>query len=228
MADKNGDGFVYHRSDCSPGYVRMYGAGGDWPGSTCETWGLNDKALQFIHDHPEQNWPVEEIWAMEFNDVVVPVLKEGYQKVEKGVVSVYNYLDANACNLLVTGALTAGITALFTPAQPEGAVTSTTLSAMAQPVLWATDKAAKVAVVAGMSTVIKDAFLLIPEVANSIDETLLYNIISNCLAASLDSAALWATPAGVGIAISAAFAPVIAELICNQTCPEGFTEAFSG
>ena len=226
MADKNGDGFVYHRSDCSPGYVRMYGAGGDWSGSTCETWGLNDRALQYIHDHPEINHRVEDIWAMEFNDVVLPVLKEGYQKVAEGVTSAYNYMDANACNLLVTGALTAGITALFTPAQPEGAVTSTTLSAMAQPVLWATDKAAKVAVVAGMSTVIKDAFLLIPEVANSIDETLLYNIISNCLAASLDSAALWATPAGVGIAISAAFAPVIAELICNQTCPEGFTKAF--
>jgi hypothetical protein len=226
MADKNGDGFVYHRSDCSPGYVRMYGAGGDWDGSTCETWGLNDRALQYIHDHPEINHRVEDIWAMEFNDVVLPVLKEGYQKVAEGVTSAYNYMDANACNLLVTGALTAGITALFTPAQPEGAVTSTTLSAMAQPVLWATDKAAKVAVVAGMSTVIKDAFLLIPEVANSIDETLLYNIISNCLAASLDSAALWATPAGVGIAISAAFAPVIAELICNQTCPEGFTKAF--
>jgi hypothetical protein len=226
MADKNGDGFVYHRSDCSPGYVRMYGAGGDWDGSTCETWGLNDRALQYIHDHPEINHRVEDIWAMEFNDVVLPVLKEGYQKVAEGVTSAYNYMDANACNLLVTGALTAGITALFTPAQPEGAATSTTLSAMAQPVLWATDKAAKVAVVAGMSTVIKDAFLLIPEVANSIDETLLYNIISNCLAASLDSAALWATPAGVGIAISAAFAPVIAELICNQTCPEGFTKAF--
>jgi len=226
MADKNGDGFVYHRSDCSPGYVRMYGAGGDWSGSTCETWGLNDRALQYIHDHPEINHRVEDIWAMEFNDVVLPVLKEGYQKVAEGVTSAYNYMDANACNLLVTGALTAGITALFTPAQPEGAATSTTLSAMAQPVLWATDKAAKVAVVAGMSTVIKDAFLLIPEVANSIDETLLYNIISNCLAASLDSAALWATPAGVGIAISAAFAPVIAELICNQTCPEGFTKAF--
>mgnify|MGYP007090476770 CR=1 FL=1 len=44
MAGKNGDGFVYHGSDCSPGYVRLYGAGGDWDGSTCETFGLNDKS----------------------------------------------------------------------------------------------------------------------------------------------------------------------------------------
>jgi len=237
MADKNGDGFVYHRSDCSPGYVRLYGAGGDWDGSSCQTFALNDKALQYIHDHPEINHRVEDIWAMEWDDVVAPVLidlgnkiegglKEGYQVVEEGVVDAYNWVDANACNILVTAAISAGVVALFTPAQPEGAVTSTTLSAMSQPLLYATDMAVKVTVVAGMSTIIKDAFLLIPEVANSIDETLLYNIISNCLAKSLDSAALWATPAGVGIAIGAAFAPVIADLICNKTCPEGFTKAF--
>jgi hypothetical protein len=226
MADKNGDGFVYHRSDCSPGYVRMYGAGGDWSGSTCETWGLNDKALQYIHDHPEINHKVEDIWAMEFNDVVLPVLKEGYEKVEAGVIDAYNWMDKNACNILVTSAITAGAVALFTPAQPQGAATSTTLSLMAQPILWTTDKALKVTVVAGMSTIIKDAFLLIPEVANLIDETLLYNIISNCLAVSLDSVEFWATPAGVSLAIAAAFAPVIADLICTKTCPEGFTKAF--
>ena len=37
-ASRNGDGIVYHRSDCSyPGH-RMYGAGGDWPGSVCGYW----------------------------------------------------------------------------------------------------------------------------------------------------------------------------------------------
>ena len=237
MADKNGDGIVYHRSDCSLGYVRMYGAGGDMPGSTCGTWGLTDRAIQYIHDHPEENHRFEDVVGREWEEEVAPViidigkkieggLKEGYEVVEAGVIDAYNWVDANACNLAVTAAISAGAVALFTPAQPEGAATSTTLSLMAQPVLWATDKALKVTVVAGMSTVIKDAFLLIPEVANSIDETLLYNIISNCLAVSLDSAELWATPAGVGVAIAAAFAPVIADLVCNKTCPEGFTKAF--
>jgi len=88
--------------------------------------------------------------------------------------------------------------------------------------------AVKVAVVGEMSEIITNAFLLIPYVSDSIDHTLLKNIISNCLAKSLDSAALWATPAGVGIAIGAAFAPVIADLICTKTCPEGFTKAFTG
>ena len=238
MADKNGDGIVYHCSDCGDDNVRWYGAGGDWSGSTCESWGLSDKAIKYIHDHPEINHRAEDIWAMQWDEEVVPViidwgnkidsgLKEGYEKVEAGVIDAYNYVDANVCNLAVTAAISAGAVALFTPAQPQGAATSTTLSIMAQPVLWATDKALKVAVVAGMSTVIKDAFLLIPEVANSIDETLLYNISSNCLAVSLDSAELWATPAGVGLAIAAAFAPVIADLICTKTCPEGFTKAFA-
>jgi hypothetical protein len=237
MAEKNGDGIVYHRSDCSLGYVRMYGGGGDMDGSVCGTWGLTDKAIQYIHDHPEINHRFEDVVGREWDEEVVPGiidigkkieggLKEGYEVVEAGVIDAYNWVDANACNIAVTAAISAGAVALFTPAQPEGAATSTTLSLMAQPVLWATDKALKVTVVAGMSTVIKDAFLLIPEVANSIDETLLYNIISNCLAVSLDSAELWATPAGVGVAIAAAFAPVIAELICNKTCPQGFTKAF--
>ena len=237
MADKNGDGIVYHRSDCSLGYVRMYGAGGDLPGSACGTWGLRDRAIQYIHDHPEENHRFEVVEGREWDEEVMPVLtpiidligsniKEGYEIVEAGVIDAYNWVDANACNLAVTAAISAGAVALFTPAQPEGAATSTTLSLMAQPVLWATDKALKVTAVAAMSTVIKDAFLLIPEVANSIDETLLYNIISNCLAVSLDSAELWATPAGVGVAIAAAFAPVIADLICKKTCPEGFTKAF--
>jgi len=37
-ADNNGDGFVYHRSDCGYPNVRMYGAGGRWDGSNCGYW----------------------------------------------------------------------------------------------------------------------------------------------------------------------------------------------
>ena len=37
-ADKNGDGLVYHRSDCGYPRHRVYGAGGDWAGSLCGNW----------------------------------------------------------------------------------------------------------------------------------------------------------------------------------------------
>ena len=175
----------------------------------------------------------------EWEEEVVPVLinignqiesgvKEGYEVVKDGVVDAYNWVDANACNIAVTAAVSAGVVAFFTPAQPEGAATSSALSLMAQPVLYVTDMALKATVVAGMSKIITETFLLIPYVSESIDHTLLSNIISNCLAKSLDSAALWATPAGVGIAIGAAVAPIIADLICTRTCPQGFTKAFAG
>jgi hypothetical protein len=236
MADKNGDGIVYHRSDCGDNYVRWYGFGGDGHCSTCDTWGLDSRAIAYIHAHPEINHRFEDIVGMVWNEEVVPVLdlvekqieseiKEGYEEVKEGVYDAYQWADKNACNIAVTAAISAGIIAAFAPEQPEGAIASTTLSAMASTI---TSMAVKVAVVGEMSEIITNAFLLIPYVSDSIDHTLLKNIISNCLAKSLDSAELWATPAGVGIAIGAAFAPVIADLICTKTCPEGFTKAFTG
>jgi hypothetical protein len=35
---RNGDGFVFHRSDCGYPNVRMYSFGGDGPGSACGYW----------------------------------------------------------------------------------------------------------------------------------------------------------------------------------------------
>ena len=238
MADRNGDGIVYHRSDCSEGNVRFYGFGGDGPCSTCETWGLTDRAIAYIHAHPEINHRIEDVTGREWNEEVAPILdlvekqieaeiKEGYEEVKEGLKDAYEWADKNACNIAVTAAISAGIVFAFTPepANPAAVATSTTLSVMASTI---TSMAVKVAVVGEMSEIITNAFLLIPYVSDSIDHTLLKNIISNCLAKSLDSAELWATPAGVGIAIGAAFAPVIADLICTKTCPKGFTKAFVG
>jgi hypothetical protein len=239
MADKNGDGLVYHCSDCGDGYVRMYGNGGDWDGSICETWGLSSRAIAYIHAHPEINHRFEDVTGREWNEEVAPIIdlvekqilseiKEGYEEVKEGVIDAYQWADKNACNIAVTAAIGLGCVAAFAPEQPEGAVASTTLSFMAQPILYVADKAAKVVVVMAMTEIITEGFLKIPYVSDSIDHTLLKNIISNCLGKSLDSAELWATPAGVGIAIGAAFAPVIADLICTKTCPAGFTKAFAG
>ena len=226
MADRNGDGIVYHRSDCGENYVRFYGFGGDGPCSTCETWGLTDKAIRYIHDHPEINHRLEDVVGKEWDEEVVPLLEEAFEEVKEGVYDAYQWADKNACNIAVTAAIGLGCVAAFAPEQPAGAATSTTLSFMATPVLYVADKAAKVVVVMAMTEIITEGFLAIPYVSDSIDHTLLKNIISNCLGKSLDSAELWATPAGVGIAIGAAFAPVIADLICTKTCPAGFTKAF--
>ena len=37
-ADRNGGGLVYHRSDCGYPRNRVYGYGGNWPGSLCGDW----------------------------------------------------------------------------------------------------------------------------------------------------------------------------------------------
>jgi hypothetical protein len=149
------------------------------------------------------------------------------EAVESAALEAYAWLDENACRLGLTAAISMGCVAAFTPAQPEGAATSTTLSFMATPVLYTADMAAKMAVATAMGEVIGDAFLLIPGVGGQVDAQLLKNIISNCVYYSLDCAALWATPAGVGIAIGAAVAPVVATLVCTRTCPEGFSKALA-
>jgi hypothetical protein len=147
----------------------------------------------------------------------------GVEIVAAGAVSAYNWADANACRLGLTAAISMGCVAAFTPAQPAGAATSTTLSLMATPVLYVADMAAKMAVSTAMGNIVADGFLAIPGV--DVDTQLLRNVCSNCIYYSLDSAALWATPAGVGIAIGAAVAPVVATLVCTRTCPDGFSKA---
>ena len=55
MPKKNGDGIIFHCSDCNKNEVRMYSFGGDGKASRCDTWGLTDKAIKYIHDHREIN-----------------------------------------------------------------------------------------------------------------------------------------------------------------------------
>ena len=149
----------------------------------------------------------------------------GVEVVKYGAEYAYNWADANACRLGLTAAISMGCVAAFTPAQPAGAATSTTLSLMATPVLYIADMAAKMAVSTAMGNIVADGFLAIPGVGGNVDPQLLRNVCSNCIYYSLDSAALWATPAGVGIAIGAAVAPVVASLVCTRTCPDGFSKA---
>jgi hypothetical protein len=63
MADRNGDGIVYHRSDCGENYVRYYGFGGDGPCSACDTHALSPAAIKFIHQHPDINHRWEDVFG---------------------------------------------------------------------------------------------------------------------------------------------------------------------
>ena len=139
MAAQKGIGVVFHCSDCEPYEVRSYGWGGEWAGSDCGYHALTENARKYIHAHPEENHTLEDMISKEWDEEVVPVLtpiidligyniKEGYEVVKDGVVDAYNWVDENACNIAVTAAISAGVVAFFTPAQPEGAATSSALS----------------------------------------------------------------------------------------------------
>jgi hypothetical protein len=171
-----------------------------------------------------------DVTSDEFNKLSAEVEKQviaGINVVDDYAWAAYSWLDENACRLGLTAAISMGCVAAFTPAQPAGAATSTTLSLMATPVLYIADMAAKMAVATAMGSIVADGFLAMPGVGGSVDPQLLRNICSNCIYYSLDSAALWATPAGVGIAIGAAVAPVVASLVCTRTCPDGFSKALA-
>ena len=172
-----------------------------------------------------------ETTSKEFNDLSKQVEKQVIAGVEVCVdaaMDAYAWLDENACRIALTSAISMGVVAYFTPkpapADP-GTITSTSLSIMATPVLYVADMAAKMAAATLMAEICVDSFLLIPGVKGQVNAKLLKNVISNCIYYSLDCAALWATPAGVGIAIGAAVAPVVATLICTKTCPNGFSKA---
>ena len=169
--------------------------------------------------------------SKEFNDLSKQVEKQviaGVEVIKEVAEEAYQWLDENACRLALTSAISLGVVTYFTPKPAPGdpgTITSTSLSFMATPILYTADMAAKMAAATLMAEICVDSFLLIPGVKGSVNAKLLKNVISNCIYYSLDCAALWATPAGVGIAIGAAVAPVVATLICTSTCPNGFSKA---
>lgn len=147
---------------------------------------------------------------------------EGVQFLEDCYDMAGDWVDQNACQIGVTSALSAAIVFSLTPAQPEGAVLSTELSFLAQPVLYSKDMAQKMAVAKLIATPVALIFNEIWFIKGNIDVNLLTNVISNCIYHSLDNCQLWLTPAGVGIAIGSAVSPVIAFMACNRTIPKGF------
>ena len=72
-ADDNGWGIVYHRSDCSYGYYRLYSFGGSGACSVCDNWLVadlrrewNDYYGPIVHSQ-DHNWTHEEIIAQMIN-----------------------------------------------------------------------------------------------------------------------------------------------------------------
>jgi hypothetical protein len=151
---------------------------------------------------------------------------DGVEVVKYGAEYAYKWLDENACRLGLTAAISMGFVAAFTPKPAPGdpgtitsaAVSTTYVSMIAAGV-------ANTAIAAAITELVIEPIWLIPGVNGSCDKNLLKAMVSNCIYYSITtSGALWASGAGVGIAMGAAVAPILATFICTRTMPNGFTK----
>ena len=157
--------------------------------------------------------------------------KQGADAVVKAAEDAYAWVDANACRIGLTYAITLGVVTYFTPkpapADP-GTVNSTAASTTWM--AWFAAQGGKQVTAAqtmvlscSLAYIINEGFFLIPGVKGQVNKNLMFNVLANSINATITNAYLWATPAGVGIAVGSALAPVIATLICEGVVPKGMS-----
>lgn len=162
-------------------------------------------------------------------------LSAGVEVLSDVAKDAYEWADRNACQIAVTATISIGVVAYFTPKPSPtdpGTVTSTSMSATALAYYAMKQTASKAAAMAKkkvasqtMAIVASESFMLIPGVKGNVDKDVLKNVIANSIYYSLDCVGCWGTPAGVGVAIAAAVAPLIAEYACSNIIPTGYNHA---
>jgi hypothetical protein len=63
-APHNGHFFIYHRSDCGEGEVRIYNDGGRGPGGPCGAWTFTKFEAQVVHSERDHNFTLGELDCM--------------------------------------------------------------------------------------------------------------------------------------------------------------------
>lgn len=159
----------------------------------------------------------------------VEAYKEGSEAVVKAAEDAYAWVDANACRIGLTTALTIGIVTYFTP-KPAPADPGTVNSTAAS-LTWAAwfasqagkqvTKAQTMALSCSIAYIITEGILLIPGVKGQVNKNLMFNCLTNCINTTISNPVLWGTPAGVGVAVGSGIAPIIATLICEGVLPKG-------
>jgi len=162
-------------------------------------------------------------------------LSAGVEVLSDVAKDAYEWAEKNACQMAVTTAISMGVVAYLTPKPSPtdaGTITSTSMSATALIYYAAKQGASKAAAMAKkkvasqtMAIVASESFMLIPGVKGNVDKDVLRNVIANSIYYSLDCVPCWGTPAGVGVAVSAAVAPLIAEYVCSNVIPTGYNHA---
>ena len=165
----------------------------------------------------------------EGSKVAEAAYKDGAEAVQKVAEDAYKWLDANACRIGLNMALTMGIVAYFTPKPAPGDPgTINSTAASATWVAWFASQGAKAATKAetmvissALAYIINEGIFLIPGVKGQINKDLMQTCLCNSINTTISNPILWATPAGVGVAVGSAFSPIIATLICEGVLPKG-------
>jgi hypothetical protein len=159
----------------------------------------------------------------------VEAYKEGSEAIVKAAEDAYAWVDANACRIGLTTALTMGIVAYFTPkpAPADPGTVNSTAASMTWAAWFASQggkqvtKAQTMALSCSISYIITEGIFLIPGVKGQVNKNLMFNCLANCINTTISNPVLWGTPAGVGVAVGSGIAPIIATLICEGVLPKG-------
>lgn len=153
-------------------------------------------------------------------------LSEGVEIVSDAAKDAYEWAEKNACRIAVTTTISVGVVAYFTPKPSPtdpGTITSASMSATALAFIAGT--ISKGVASQTMAIAATESFMLIPGVKGNVNKSILTNVIANSINSSLDCIPCWGTPAGVGIAVGGAVAPLVAEYVCSDIIPAGFSKA---
>ena len=157
--------------------------------------------------------------------------KDGVEFVVEAAEDVAAWVDANACYVGLNLALTTGCVAYFTPKPAPGDPGTVTSGAISATYLgWLATKCSNMVMASTIGKLITDGLFLIPGVKGAVPRKTMQNVITNCVGTcnpAVLSVSL-ATPAGVGIFMGSVISPIVAQLVCENVAPKGFTKEFKG
>ena len=155
--------------------------------------------------------------------------EDGVEFVKEAAEDVAEWADANMCYVGLNLALTTGCVTYFTPKPAPGDPGTVTSGAISSTYLgWLATQGTNTAMSMAIGQMITDGMFLIPGVKGAVPKKTMQNVITNAIGTcnpAMLSVSL-ATPAGVGIFIGSVISPIVAQLICENVAPKGFTKAY--
>lgn len=173
----------------------------------------------------KQGYDVTEKEFVQGYNITSSAFNQGAQAVEKAATDAYEWVDANACKLGLTMALSSECVAAFTPKAPGGPAFATN-TAMAGIVVSSSQSAGIYAAAIEIEPYITP--VVYPLVRGQVSKSLLSACIVNGLYYSMNTnLMLWTNPMTIGVAISTLICPLVSTLVCDGIVPHGWGNSVS-